>query len=488
MKKTLKTVLIAMAVAAVALPAAGLAGMSSASYSIPNDVIGGGGNTMSSAGYTNSSTLGQSSPLGTATSAGYTNYPGFWQAAFGCVFKTYYQDSDGDSYGNPLVSTQACTQPVGYVVDNTDCDDGAITVYPGAPELCDSIDNQCPGDPGYGTVDEGCNVDTDGDGLSDDDETNIYGTDPDNPDTDGDGLSDGDEVTTHFTDPLSWDSDGDYIPDNYEVEHMSGATPLDPLDPSDGDTNFETLVGRDNNFNFHEYWNQTDLWSFDPSPNLVAFPDTPGCYYWGEGDGDGYVLGSDQAILQAEVLSLHQSYDKVIPRGIPDVQDLDADGYILGSDLVTIRGFILSMPVGAVNSRAADLEKVYEPLTDVLVGSTTHVTVRVRNSNLINVLYQGGFSVVFSIDPASDGKAVLLGGDGSYSGGPAGNRFDVSGVNGKLDGGHATIVLSITGPGLIIVNAQIPHCGLLLAEEKGRWMNDVDLLPAFTLNAVTLPP
>ncbi|HUT52594.1 MAG TPA: hypothetical protein VM658_04330, partial [bacterium] len=137
---------------------------------------------------------------------------------------------------------------------------------------------------------------------------------------------------------------------------------------------------------------------------------------------------------------------------------------------------------------AADLEKVYEPAGDVLVGSTTHVTVRVRNSNLINVLYQGGFSVVFSIDPAFDGTAVLLGGDGSYSGGPAGNRFDVSGVNGKLDGGHATIVLAITGPGPIIVNAQIPHCGLLLAEEKGRWMDDVDLLPAFTLNAVTLPP
>lgn len=43
-------------------------------------------------------------------------------------------------------------------------------------------------------------VDTDGDGLSDLDEINIYGTDPLNPDSDGDGQSDGDEVVAG-TDP-----------------------------------------------------------------------------------------------------------------------------------------------------------------------------------------------------------------------------------------------------------------------------------------------
>ena len=36
--------------------------------------------------------------------------------------------------------------------------------------------------------------DRDGDGLYDDDETDVYGTDPDNPDTDGDGIDDGQEV------------------------------------------------------------------------------------------------------------------------------------------------------------------------------------------------------------------------------------------------------------------------------------------------------
>ena len=36
--------------------------------------------------------------------------------------------------------------------------------------------------------------DRDGDGLFDDDETEVYGTDPDNPDSDGDGIDDGQEV------------------------------------------------------------------------------------------------------------------------------------------------------------------------------------------------------------------------------------------------------------------------------------------------------
>jgi hypothetical protein len=49
-------------------------------------------------------------------------------------------------------------------------------------------------------------LDSDGDGLSDWDEINIYGTDPFNPDTDGDGWSDWHEVMMG-TDPLNPDTD-----------------------------------------------------------------------------------------------------------------------------------------------------------------------------------------------------------------------------------------------------------------------------------------
>lgn len=46
------------------------------------------------------------------------------------------------------------------------------------------------------------NLDTDGDGLTDQDEIDIFGTDPFNSDTDGDGVPDGVEIS-RGTDPLS---------------------------------------------------------------------------------------------------------------------------------------------------------------------------------------------------------------------------------------------------------------------------------------------
>ncbi len=44
-------------------------------------------------------------------------------------------------------------------------------------------------------------VDTDQDGLSDDEEKK-YGTNPNNPDTDGDGIPDVDEIKIYHTNPL----------------------------------------------------------------------------------------------------------------------------------------------------------------------------------------------------------------------------------------------------------------------------------------------
>lgn len=44
---------------------------------------------------------------------------------------TWYQDADGDTYGNADVSLLACEQPTGYVSNNLDCDDTNAAVYPG---------------------------------------------------------------------------------------------------------------------------------------------------------------------------------------------------------------------------------------------------------------------------------------------------------------------------------------------------------------------
>lgn len=96
-----------------------------------------------------------------------------------------------------------------------------------AMTLTDKINGNIIGDPkdGWFNYSLGLTVtgktgrdDTDRDGLYDDDEEDIYGTDPENPDTDGDGLKDGEEVKTYSTDPKNPDSDGEGLNDGDEVK------------------------------------------------------------------------------------------------------------------------------------------------------------------------------------------------------------------------------------------------------------------------------
>ena len=73
---------------------------------------------------------------------------------------TWYQDADGDGYGNPSVTLSACDQPTGYVLNASDCSDVSATVYPGATDICDGLINDC-------TVSDltEAEMDVDGDGF-----------------------------------------------------------------------------------------------------------------------------------------------------------------------------------------------------------------------------------------------------------------------------------------------------------------------------------
>ena len=106
---------------------------------------------------------------------------------------TFYEDADGDGYGNPQVTTKACSQPSGYVANNTDCDDTNTAVNPGATEIKkNGIDDDCnastpdddtgvnlPPDPGEAGKKTLLGIDTDGDGVRDDIQRYIYFTYPD---------------------------------------------------------------------------------------------------------------------------------------------------------------------------------------------------------------------------------------------------------------------------------------------------------------------
>ena len=84
------------------------------------------------------------------------------------VLTIYYQDLDGDGFGNAENIDESCSMPDGFSATGTDCDDNEPLSYPGFDEVCDNIDNDCNGqtDEGVGTL---FFEDLDGDGYGNED-------------------------------------------------------------------------------------------------------------------------------------------------------------------------------------------------------------------------------------------------------------------------------------------------------------------------------
>lgn len=82
------------------------------------------------------------------------------------VQTVFFADMDEDGFGNVHSFISSCHMPIGYVLDTTDCNDGAFAISPSADEDCNAADDNC-----NGLVDEGAQSvfysDADGDGFGD---------------------------------------------------------------------------------------------------------------------------------------------------------------------------------------------------------------------------------------------------------------------------------------------------------------------------------
>jgi hypothetical protein len=144
----------------------------------------------------------------------------------------YYQDLDGDSFGNAAVTQTACTQPVGYVTNDDDCNDNnnligvATTVY--YQDLDgDSFGNAaitqtaCTQPVGYVANDDDCNDNNNLVGVA----TTVFYADTDN-DTYGDGGS----TIIACTQPVGYVSNGDDCNDNNNAIYPGATETCDGID------------------------------------------------------------------------------------------------------------------------------------------------------------------------------------------------------------------------------------------------------------------
>lgn len=145
----------------------------------------------------------------------------------------WFTDADGDGYGDPEATHEACEPESGWVENGDDCNDGDGAVNPDADEVCDEIDNDCNGEvDGPDSLDaQTWYVDSDGDGYGD---TEVVDCAGDGLVAEGGDCDDADSSANPgeeegWYDDVDSDCDGEVDPD--VCDDVPGGT-LFPEDPS----------------------------------------------------------------------------------------------------------------------------------------------------------------------------------------------------------------------------------------------------------------
>jgi len=106
---------------------------------------------------------------GNGRTNGDTPLEGNFDFVYGCTGKTFYLDGDSDGVGRTDFPMLGCADspPPTFVPMAGDCDDYRKTVYPGAKELCNMVDDNCDGQIDENAVPVELWPDADGDGYYD---------------------------------------------------------------------------------------------------------------------------------------------------------------------------------------------------------------------------------------------------------------------------------------------------------------------------------
>jgi hypothetical protein len=233
-------------------------------------------------------------------------------------------DADGDGFirlvttsipHSPDVDRDGVDDPAGE-----DCDDTDPSVFPGTP-TCPGSDP--PPDPDDGEPTDPALTDSDGDGLTDAQETQL-GTDPNNPDTDSDGVKDGPDGCKLLPNPLSTWVDINGVTHTDEQPNAD----LDIFDDAcDTDTDADGIADKDPAFIVIPA-PDGDNCVFTPNPDQKDLDgDLIGDACDVDADGDGVAVTDNPADCNDQNPLVNPNQTEVMDNGIDDDCDpLSLDG------------------------------------------------------------------------------------------------------------------------------------------------------------------